>query len=380
MRSPKLVLDSLTKMSLKPNYQFERLYRNFYNEQFYNNCDVENLINLIKTEKYQPQKLVSNSKNIQEQDNLVVNILVQILEAIYKNKFINQNSNPHIALLKCEGVQNINYFINAEVLNFNVDTLMKILGYTINDKKFLNLIRKFLKAGYLDCVAYDKTYSGTPIRGKLGNLLTEIYLLEYDKFIMSNKNIFYVRYKNKLLIGCPHNKIEIPFIKEETHNFYKEIQIISSTYKETWFLNYKIKVIDGKTKLFIPRKIWVDFLKKYGALNIENTKWISYHRPYLKDASDLEIFTQYNKEITKLYTYYRLAYNVSVLNKFNYIMKYSCAKTLANKYKSSVRKILTKYSVEGNFALITEDGVYYFYNQGFKTNLKIDYKYNDRLC
>ena len=49
----------------------------------------------------------------------------------------------------------------------------------------------------------------------------------------------------------------------------------------------------------------------------------------------------YNAEIRGLYEYYKLANNVSVLNKYKYIMEYSMYKTFANKYNTSVKKYST---------------------------------------
>ncbi|EBD8094953.1 maturase, partial [Salmonella enterica] len=35
MRSPETVLDNLAKQALRPDYKFQRLYRNLYNLDFY---------------------------------------------------------------------------------------------------------------------------------------------------------------------------------------------------------------------------------------------------------------------------------------------------------------------------------------------------------
>ena len=79
------------------------------------------------------------------------------------------------------------------------------------------------------------------------------------------------------------------------------------------------------------------------ALVIENKigTWKAKHRTYLKDNDDLEILSIYNAEIRGLYEYYKLANNVSVLNKYKYIMEYSMYKTFANKYNTSVKKYST---------------------------------------
>jgi hypothetical protein len=78
----------------------------------------------------------------------------------------------------------------------------------------------------------------------------------------------------------------------------------------------------------------------------------------------------YNAEIRGLYNYYKLAHNVSGLDKFKYIMEYSMYKTFARKYKMKMGKIIDKYNINGNFGVkyTTKNGekIRYFYNEGFK--------------
>lgn len=84
---------------------------------------------------------------------------------------------------------------------------------------------------------------------------------------------------------------------------------------------------------------------------------------------DYEIFRIYNWEIAGLYQYYRIADNVSVLHRYYYIIKYSLAKTLADKHKSSVRKVMRKYFKEGRMQAhyLTQhvSKTVYLYDYGF---------------
>ena len=49
----------------------------------------------------------------------------------------------------------------------NIDhmVLLNLLSEKIKDSRFINLIGKFLKAGYMENWEYHKTYSGTPQGG-----------------------------------------------------------------------------------------------------------------------------------------------------------------------------------------------------------------------
>ncbi|MBQ3398663.1 MAG: group II intron reverse transcriptase/maturase [Synergistaceae bacterium] len=65
--------------------------------------------------------------------------------------------------------------------NIDHKVLLDLLSAKIKDSRFINLIRKFLKAGYMEDWVYHKTYSGTPQGGILSPVLTNIYLNELDK-------------------------------------------------------------------------------------------------------------------------------------------------------------------------------------------------------
>jgi len=52
---------------------------------------------------------------------------------------------------------------------------------------------------------------------------------------------------------------------------------------------------------------------------------------------------QYNAEARGLCNYYNLACDYHTLDYFCYLMEYSCLKTIANKHKSSIRKIIRQY-------------------------------------
>ncbi len=51
------------------------------------------------------------------------------------------------------------------------------------DKFFLQLIWKFLKAGYMEQWTYNRTYSGVPQGAGVSPVLANVYLHELDKFM-----------------------------------------------------------------------------------------------------------------------------------------------------------------------------------------------------
>ena len=131
----------------------------------------------------------------------------------------------------------------------------------------------------------------------------------------------------------------------------------------------------GRVMMYVPKEKWMGKLLEYHTLKIEKDengkeKWKTIHRGKLINHPDIEIITKFNAEIRGLYNYYRLANNVSVLNKFAYIMEYSMYKTYACKYRSTVSKIIDRFSRDGVFAVPyeTKGGTKYceFYHGGFK--------------
>jgi hypothetical protein len=66
-------------------------------------------------------------------------------------------------------------------------------------------------------------------------------------------------------------------------------------------------------------------------------------RKYIYRRTDLEIVSAYNAELRGICNYYALASNYNKLQYFEYLMEYSCLKTLAGKHGGTSRKIINRY-------------------------------------
>ena len=111
------------------------------------------------------------------------------------------------------------------------------------------------------------------------------------------------------------------------------------------------------------------------ALNIQKDGtgkeiWMPVARNGLQNKEPIEILAQFNGEIRGIYNYYRLARNVSVLNKFCYVMEYSMYKTIARKMRCSAAKVKKKYTRDRIFGIEyeTKHGIKRaeFYHNGFR--------------
>ena len=107
------------------------------------------------------------------------------------------------------------------------------------------------------------------------------------------------------------------------------------------------------------------------AMDIKTTvyrkeNWVTKARYALVDNDDLEILSQYNSEIRGFRNYYRIANNASHASSFGYIMQYSMFKTVAAKYRISMKDAIRKLRIGKNF------GVYYLDKNG-KTKTRMFY-------
>ena len=134
-------------------------------------------------------------------DKIVQDIIRMYLEAIYEPIFSDRSHgfrpgrSCHTALTQItKGFNGIKWFIEGDIKgcfdNIDHDVLLSILTRKIKDSRFINLIRKFLKAGYMEEWKYHATYSGTPQGGILSPILANIYLNELDMKIDEKKKAF----------------------------------------------------------------------------------------------------------------------------------------------------------------------------------------------
>ena len=137
-------------------------------------------------------------------DKLVQDVIRMILQAVYEPIFSDYSHgfrpgrSCHTALsqLKHEFV-GAKWFVEGDIKGCfdNIDhaVLLEIIGRKIKDVRFLNLLRVFLKAGYVEDWKYYGTYSGCPQGGIISPILANIYLNELDKFVEKLKKSFDVK-------------------------------------------------------------------------------------------------------------------------------------------------------------------------------------------
>jgi group II intron reverse transcriptase/maturase len=225
----------------KRNLKLERVYRELYDADRYLACyarlypnqgamtpgvteetvdamsveKVEQIIQTLRDSKFswQPAKRVYIPKKNGKMrplglptwtDKLLQDVIRSILEPYYEAKFRNSshgfrpNRGCHTALRSCQArFEGATWFIEGDIKgcfdNINHDVLMSILEESIDDQRFLRLIREMLDAGYMENWQYHRTHSGTPQGGVVSPLLANIYLDKLDAFVEDTLIPMYTR-------------------------------------------------------------------------------------------------------------------------------------------------------------------------------------------
>ena len=113
--------------------------------------------------------------------------------------------------------------------------------------------------------------------------------------------------------------------------------------------NHVSRTLNGSVELCIPfaDKIMPFLFGKSVIRQLRDGTIEPIARKYIFRCTDLEIVSTYNSELRGICNYYSIASNFNKLQYFEYLMEYSCLKTLAGKHESTSRKIIRKYR-DGN--------------------------------
>jgi group II intron reverse transcriptase/maturase len=272
MQKAELILVKLNQKSkTNKDFKFKRLYRNLFNPDFYlyayskiqskegnmtpgadgNTIDgfnlewITNTIELLKYERYYPTVVKrtyipkKNTKKLRPPgiqtfiDKLIQEIIREILEAIYEPLFsenshgFRSNRSCHTALMQikrtCTGSS---WVIEGDIQSYfdtiDHEIMVKILSRKIDDGRFLELIKRFLKAGYMENGIVYNTITGAPQGGIASPILSNIYLNELDsKMDIIKSKYTKGRYRK---VNPEYNRLKNKISRYRKKNRYYEVE------------------------------------------------------------------------------------------------------------------------------------------------------------
>lgn len=287
-------------------------------------------------------------------DKVVQEVMRMILEAIFEPTFSNNShgfrsnrgSQTALRQIKTEfGVAS--YMIEGDISKcfdtFDPVVLIELISNKISDQRFIHLIWKALRAGYLEFHTIQHSIIGTPQGSIISPILSNIYLHQFDKFIEGIKTSYD---KGKVVARNPeYRKLEHLRLKairinnfELALKYLKEMQKLKSRlpndpgfrrvsyvrYAEDWIVMVRGPRVDAEKfleniKIFLKDKLKLDLsVTKSKIINpkLESTLFlgtllsISSHIYYskglnhqrLKKVSQLRMIAPMDKIYNKLIT------------------------------------------------------------------------------
>ncbi len=227
------------------------------------------------------------------EDKIVEQAIAQILTLIYEPKFYDvnygfrENRNCHQAIREIvEDVQyhKVSYIVEADIRSF-FDTvehewMIKFLEHDIADKKFIELIRKFLKAGIMEAGKYLESDMGTPQGNGASPVLANVYmhyvLDNWFEVIVKRQSIgeaYLIRYCDDY-VCCFQNKIDAEKFYEGNQERFRKYGLELATEK-TKILEFGRFAIENRRRKGLGKPETFDFLgfTFYCGTNGQKTKY-----------------------------------------------------------------------------------------------------------
>lgn len=324
-------------------------------------------------------------------DRIVQEALRMVMEPIYEADFCQDSFGFRPGRCTMDAVKRIycvmrnsqKYFwaIEGDIASY-FDTvhhrkLMKLLKRRIKDKKVLDLIWKFLKAGVMERKLFKPTERGVPQGGVLSPLLANIYLHELDKYMeekytglsqyervkrrrQGKANFIYARYADDFVVMANGTRKQAEAMKEELYLFLRQKLRLRLSKEKTevthlnngfTFLGIRIhRKRGGRGKKVTGLLIPDEALARVRAKIIRATD-----RSTHADSVKTKIIAL-NRIIEGWCQYYRYTGKATTqFSKLEYVVFWQMAHWLGRKFRISMPEVMRRYRRDNTFAV----GTYY---------------------
>jgi len=320
----------------------DRVTKGEYEQELDSN--IKDLVAKLKRRAYRPQP--ARRVNIPKpgtdktrplgilayEDKIVQRGMAKVLNAIYEQYFLDfsygfrPNRSCHDALKRLNIIiecRKTNYIVDADIKGFfdNVDHewMMKFISHRIADPRFQQLIRKTLKAGYMEENIIHETEGGTTQGGLIKpRCRGEAYMVRYaDDFVCCfqheyDANRFYNALQNRLekfnlSIAVEKTKI-INFGRFAEEKCAKQGKKKPDTFDFLGFTHYCSKSRQGKFR--VKRRT---SRKKYKAALLNMKEWIRNNRI----TPIKTLIKELNVKLRGHYQYYGITDNSRISNFYN---------------------------------------------------------------
>ena len=317
-------------------------------------------------------------------DKLLQLAVAKILEAIYEQDFLgcSYGYRPNTGALKA--VKDLtqalmsgryHYLVEADIKGFfnNIDhdLLLEMLEKRIDDKAFLNLIRKWLKAGILDKGQVICPITGTPQGGVVSPILANIYLhtvvdVWFYETVQSHcrGQVYLCRYADDFVCAFEYEKDAQRFYEALEKRLNKfNLEVAENKTHLLVFSRYKIR--NGSSFNFlgfefrwglsrrINKRLRIPIVKRRTSREKLYASLANF-KVWLKKSSRLPkniLFAMLNRKLRGYYNYYGIIGNYKSLGSFVYRVTQALFKWLNRR---SQRK---SYNWEGFNELVKHFGI-----------------------
>ena len=330
--------------------------------------NLENLITRMKNGSYKPnpsrRTYIDKPGGGQRplgiscyEDKLVEKAVAQLLEIVYEPRFLNCSygfrpaRNCHMAIrevIEYSQFRKTQYVVEADIRSFfdtlNHEWLIKFLEHDIADKKFIDIIRKLLKAGIMEDGKFLVKEEGSPQGGCASAALANVYLhyaldLWFEKFVKKQfrGEAYLVRYADDFVCLFQYKgeaerfytilserlgKFNLELAQDKTRilefgRFAAQNRKTRGQRKpETFsFLGFTFYCSMDARKSFFRVKVKSDRKKMVSKLKKLNI-WLKSNRHMPIDL----LIGRLNKSLRGYYNYYGVTDNTRSLQKFNYMV------------------------------------------------------------